>query len=95
VGGAAEVVDAAWGAIKVEGTAQEAVEVGEAGDGGAAQGRAVGPPAPIPGVVGPRLGSRLDRLLLFRSQSDRLSSWSDRLPLFPERSDRLGERSDR
>jgi hypothetical protein len=38
VGGAAEVVDAAWGAIKVEGTAREAVEVGEAGDGGAALG---------------------------------------------------------
>jgi hypothetical protein len=53
VGGVAGVVDAAWGAAEVEGAAWEAAEVDEVGDGGAAQGRAVGPPAPVPGVVGP------------------------------------------
>jgi hypothetical protein len=60
VGGAAGVVDTAWGAAEVEGTAREVAEVGEAGDGGAVQGRAigpsgveVGPPAPVPGAVGP------------------------------------------
>jgi hypothetical protein len=60
VGGAAGVVDAAWGAAEVEGTAREVAEVGEAGNGGAAQGRAIGPPgvtveppAPVPGAVIP------------------------------------------
>jgi hypothetical protein len=48
VGGTAGVVDAAWGAAKVEGAAREV----------ATQGRAVGPPgvavglsAPVPGAV--------------------------------------------
>jgi hypothetical protein len=53
VGDAVGVVDAAWGATEVEGAAQEVVEVDEAGDGGAAQGQAVGLPAPVPGLVGP------------------------------------------
>jgi hypothetical protein len=53
VGGAARVVDAVWGATKVEGATREVADVGEAGDGGATQGRAVGPPAPVPGAVGP------------------------------------------
>jgi hypothetical protein len=53
VGGAAGVVDAAWGATKVEGTARKVADVGEVGDGGAAQGQAVGLPAPVPGAVGP------------------------------------------
>jgi hypothetical protein len=82
------------GRSEVVGDARETVEVGEAGDGGAAQGRAVDRP-----------GWRSDRLPLFRGQSDRLGSWSDRQPLlrgrsdrqplFCGRSDRLGLRSDR
>jgi hypothetical protein len=49
----------AWG-VKVVGAAWEVAEISEAGDGGAAQGRAirppavaVGPPAPVPWVGGP------------------------------------------
>jgi hypothetical protein len=53
VGDAVGVVDAAWGAAEVEGATQEAVEVDEAGDRGVAQGQAVGPSAPVPGLVGP------------------------------------------
>jgi hypothetical protein len=49
--GAGGVEGVVWGAVKVMGTAQEAAEVDEAGDGGAVQGRAVGPPAPILWVV--------------------------------------------
>jgi hypothetical protein len=59
MGGAAGVVDATWGSAEVKGPAWEAAEVGEAGDGGAVQGRAVRPPglaiglpAPVPGAVG-------------------------------------------
>jgi hypothetical protein len=51
VGGATGVVDTAWGSAEVEGPAREAAEVGEAGDGGAAQGRVVGPPGL---TVGPK-----------------------------------------
>jgi hypothetical protein len=45
------VEGAAWGAAEVMGSARETVEVGEASDGGATQGRAVGPPAPVPWAV--------------------------------------------
>jgi hypothetical protein len=58
--GAGGVEGVVWGAVKVMGTAQEAAEVDEAGDGGAVQGRAVGPsgvgvgpPTPILWVVRP------------------------------------------
>jgi hypothetical protein len=60
VGDVAGIVDTAWGAAEVEGASREAVEVGEAGDRGATQGRAVGPPGvavgsptPVPRAVGP------------------------------------------
>jgi hypothetical protein len=51
VGGAAGVVDATWGAAEVECAAWEVAEVDEAGDRGAAQGQAVGPPAPVPVMI--------------------------------------------
>jgi hypothetical protein len=85
VGGAAGVVDTAWGAAEVEGAAREVAEVGEAGDGGAAQGRVVGPPAPVPGAVGPP----------GLAVGPPAPVSADHPPLFPERFDRLGERSGR
>jgi hypothetical protein len=78
--GVAEVIDIAWGAVEVVGAAREAAEVGEAGDGAAAQ--------------GDRLRWRSDRQPLFHERSDSLGSRSDCQPLFRGRSDRLGLRSD-
>jgi hypothetical protein len=58
VRGTGGVEGAVWGAAEVVGAAREAVEVGEAGDGGAAQGRMVRSPevvvklpAPVPRAV--------------------------------------------
>jgi hypothetical protein len=76
-----------WGAAEVVRAAQGAAEVGEAGDEGAAQGLAVGPPFYIRGWSdrqplfrgwSDRLGSRYDRQPLFRAWSDRPDVWSDR-----------------
>jgi hypothetical protein len=50
-GAAGGVEGVVWGSSEVMGVAREAVEVGEAGDGGATQGRTVGPPAPVSRVV--------------------------------------------
>jgi hypothetical protein len=46
-----ELEGATWGTAEVVGAAWEAAEVGEAGDGGAAQGRVVGPLGPVLQVV--------------------------------------------
>jgi hypothetical protein len=49
--GAGGVEGTAWGVAEVVSGAWETVKVGEADDGGAAQGRVVGPPAPVPRAV--------------------------------------------
>jgi hypothetical protein len=50
-GAAGGVEGAVWGSSEVMGAAREVGEVGEAGDGGATQGRTVGPLAPVSRVV--------------------------------------------
>jgi hypothetical protein len=40
-----------WGVVEVVGAVREAAEVSEVDDGGAAQGWAVGSPAPVPQAV--------------------------------------------
>jgi hypothetical protein len=92
--GAVGVEGAAWSATEVVGGARETVEVGKAGDGGAAQGRQ-SDCLPLFRERSNCLGSWLDRQSLFRGRSDRLGSRSDHQSLFHGRSDRLGSRSDR
>jgi hypothetical protein len=89
--GVAEVIDIAWGAVEVVGAAREAAEVGEAGDGVAAQGDR----QPLFHERSDSLGSRSDRQPLFRGRSDRLGLRSDCQSLFRAWSNRPDVRSGR
>jgi hypothetical protein len=82
--GVGGVVGSTWGAAEVVGVTRGTVVVGEAGDGGAVWGWAVGP-----------LGVAVGPPACVLGRSDRLGSRSDCLPLFRARSDRPGAQFDR